>query len=753
MHMVDATRPSVPKRSLRRRYAVTLLAVVCVPLLGFAIFVVWATSAEQRGALAEIQRLQANAAAQRITQFVGEIEGQLRWATHLEWTTDNADQHRVDALRLLRQAPAVTDLALLDGAGKERLFVSRVSMDRRGSGVDRSSEPAFSLAREGTVYYGPVTFRRDTEPFVTIALSGATPEAGVVVADINLKYARDVVADLRVGREGRAYVVDRTGRLIAHPDAGLVLRQTDLSGLLQQLDSQPGESLHRALGASGAPVVVAQALTPPLDWRVLVELPEAEADQPLQRALARMLWIALASLAVALAFALGLSWRMIRPIRVLTEGAARLGSGRLDHRIGIGTEDELQQLGDQFNSMAAELQRSYAGLELKVAERTRELTEANLAKSRFVAAASHDLRQPLHALNLLVAQLRTETDARERERLARQIESAVASINGLFADLLDISKLDAGAVAAQPADFPAQQVLDRIEATFAADARARGLGLRVRPTHARVHSDPLLLERIVANLVANALRYTRRGGVLVACRRHGAQWQLQVWDTGIGIAADKHDRIFDEFYQVAPAGHLRGEGLGLGLSIVARLSRLLGHEVSLRSQPGRGSCFAVTLPAAASLTFDAASASEDDRFPASEPGSAPPAEPLLGRRVLVIDNDPDVLASTGGLLRRWGLAVVTAESAASALTAVAPPTGEAPEMVIADLHLGDGADGLQAITAVRARCGRDLPAVVVSGDVSAAARDAVVAAGLMLVEKPVPPMKLRALLTRALAQR
>jgi signal transduction histidine kinase len=752
MRSLDAAPPPLPRRSLLRRYATTLLSAVCVPLAGYAVSVVWVTAAEQHDALAEVQSLQAMAAAQRISQFVREIEGQLRWTTHLEWSGDDDESHRVDALRLLRQAPSVTDVALLDGSGRERLFVSRISMDRRATGADRSSEPAFRTARERGAYYGPVHFRRDTEPYLTIALAGPRPEAGVVVADINLKYARDVVADVRVGREGRAYVVDRDGRLIAHPDASLVLRRTDLSALLQRFDAAPGEPLHRATGAAGQRAVVAQAREPLLDWRVLVELPEHEADAPRRRALARLLWIAAASLAAALAFALALSYRMIRPIRALTDGAARIGAGRLDQRIAIGTRDELQQLGDQFNAMADELQRTYAGLELKVAERTRALTAANQAKSRFVAAASHDLRQPLHALNLLVAQLRQESDLRERDRLARQIENAVASINGLFADLLDISKLDAGAVAPQPTDFGVQQVFDRIEAGFATDARAQGLRLRVRSSRARVRSDPVLLERIVANLVGNALHYTQHGGVLVACRRHGAQWWIQVWDTGIGIPADRHERIFDEFYQVAPTGHLRGEGLGLGLAIVARLALLLGHTVGLRSVPGRGSCFTVTLPAGAAGVDPPTDGAGADRDGTAGAGAAIPPEPLRGRHVFVIDNDPDVRAVTAGLLGQWGVSVTLAGSTAEASDALAS-AATAPDLLLVDLHLGDGTDGLQAIATLRAQAGLDLPAVVVSGDVSAAARERVAGAGLPLAEKPVPPMKLRALLTRAVAQR
>jgi signal transduction histidine kinase/ActR/RegA family two-component response regulator len=724
-----------PLRSLLSKYIASFVAVVGLSLAGYTAVTVWFAAEEHRAALEQIQRANADAAALRITQFANEIEGQLRWATHLAWSETTTSQHRIDALRLLRQVPAITDLTLIDGTGRERLFVSRVSMDRRDSRIDRSSEPAVQGALASGVYFGPVHFRRNTEPFISVAIAGTRREAGVVLAEVNLKFTRDVVSQVRVGREGRAYVVDRSGRLIAHPDASLVLRNTDLSAAMRQIDAQPERALHRLVGLQGEPVLVAQAQAKPLDWRVLVELPEREAEEPWRRALNRSLWVTGISLAVALLFAAAFSWRMVRPIRTLTAGAARIGSGQLGHRIPVESADEIGQLGQAFNTMTGELERSYATLERKVEERTQALSEANQAKSRFLAAASHDLRQPLHALNLLVAQLRSDPTPADRQRLTLRVESAVASINGLFDTLLDISKLDAGVVTAQVSDFPIQQVLDRVEATFAADAQARGLALRVRQHAGWVRSDPVLLERIVDNLVANALRYTRRGGVLVGCRRCGEGMRVEVWDTGIGIAPDKHQAIFSEFYQVSPAGTLRGEGLGLGLSIVARLCQLLSHGIGVASQPGRGSRFTIALPSAPAQIMPVPSLSAD----------FVPDDPLRGLRVLVIDNDPDVLESTAGLLRVWDCDVVVAASGEQAQERLG---GEAPNLVIADVHLDHGEEGPALVAQLRLQFGLDLPAIVVSGDVSQATRERVSALDLPLLEKPVAPLRLRTLATR-----
>lgn len=730
-----------PWHSLLRKYIAIFIAVVSIPLLVYTVVGVWFAAHEHRAALVEIQRANAEAAALRITQFAREIEGQLRWATHLSWDESSSNQHRMDALRLLRQLPAVTDLTLLDGQGRERIFVSRVSMDRMNTRIDRSHEEAVQAALKKGVHYGPVYFRRDTEPFISVAMAATRREAGVVLAEVNLKFTRDVVSQVRVGREGRAYVVDQSGRLIAHPDVSLVLRNTDLSSSMRQIDAQPNQMLHALVNVQGEPVLVAQASAPPLDWRVLVELPKREADEPWLRVLTRSLWVTALGLALALAFAVVFSWRMVRPIRMLTTGAARIGAGQLDHRIQVDSADEIGQLGQQFNTMASELERYYTTLERKVEERTQALTEANLTKSRFLAAASHDLRQPLHALNLLVAQLRAEPSAEERKRLTMRVESAVGSINGLFDGLLDISKLDAGVVAPNVVALPLQQVLDKVEATFAEAARARGLHLRVRPHAAWVTTDPVLLERILDNLVANALRYTRTGGVLVGCRwrktAHGRVLRVEVWDTGIGIALDKQRDIFAEFYQVAPAGALRGEGLGLGLSIVTRLAQLLNNPIGVASRIGSGSCFSILLAEAPPQAHAALPTSEDVWL----------EDPLHGVTVLVVDNDEQILDSTAGLLRVWGCLAVTATSFDQALLHLG---AAAPDLVVADVHLDGGADGVTTALQLRRHFGSDMPVVVISGDVSQATQDRVAALSLPLLEKPVEPMRLRTLATRLL---
>ena len=706
-----------------------------LPLLLSGLVGATLTWRQQQQALADVQLARADASALRIQQFLREIELQLRGLALLPWTADSAAQRRQDALRVLRLAPAISDIVLIDADGRERLAESRLELSRRDTLSDRSASPAVAGARTRGAFHSDVTFRRDSEPFMTIAVAGAA--GGVAIAEVSLKHIWDVVSTIRVGESGIAYVVDPTGRLIAHPDIQLVLRNTDLSATLRAFaagTAGPPTAAVRTIGTRGVPVVASTRQVQPVGWSVVVEQPVAEADAPLQAAVRGALWVAAASLLVALVAALWSAWRMARPLRQLAAGAAQIGSGQLTHRITLQSGDELQQLGDRFNAMAAELQASYGGLEQQVEERTRALSEANRAKSRLLAAASHDLRQPLHALNLLVAQLHGVADPAERERLGRRVEAVVGSINGLFDGLLDVSKLDAGVVQPRLEALPVQRILDRIDIAYAGAARSKDLELRIRPSDAWVHSDPILLERIVGNLVGNAIRYTRRGAVLVGCRHAGGQLRLAVWDTGIGIPPDQQDRVFEEFYQLDSGGASRGEGLGLGLSIVARLATLLGHPVHLRSTLGRGSCFSIDLPATA------------PRLQAAQDTGNTTREPLRGRRVLLVDNDDQVLDSSASLLASWGCAV-RAHHGAEGATA---PDAPAPEVALVDMHLGGGQDGIAVVQQLRQRYGAALPALVMTGDVSVATRERVQAHGLLLLEKPLSAPRLRAALTGVL---
>ena len=376
-------KPSATKIRSRlfTKYVALFVAVVGVALLSNGIFEVFFYYREHKAALIRIQHEQAEAAAAKIGQFIKEIESQLGWTTQLPWSAGSIEQRRFDALRLLRQVPAITELAQVDSTGKERLRVSRLAMDVVDSGLDLSKDPKFTEAVAHKVYYGPVYFRRESEPYMTLSLAGTRKDAGVSIAEVNLKLIWDVVSQIKVGAHGHAYVVGAGGRLIAHPDISLVLRNTDMSKLVQVQAAQAGnagagsESLQGAKNIQGQEVLTASAPIAPLGWTMFVELPVEEAYASLYAALQRLAIVLTAASIFAVLAGIFLARRMVGPIQALRAGAERIGGGDFAQRISIKTGDELEGLADQFNDMGARLQESYADLEKKVEQRTAELTE------------------------------------------------------------------------------------------------------------------------------------------------------------------------------------------------------------------------------------------------------------------------------------------------------------------------------------------------------------------------------------------
>ena len=349
---------------LFRKYVALFVAVVCVALLTNGLFEIWFSYQENKQALTRIQREQAEAAAAKIGQFIKDIEGQIGWTTQLPWTASALEQRRFDALRLLRQVPAITELAQLDASGKEQLRVSRLAMDAVGVGTDFSKDPKFTEAVAKKIYYGPVYFRRESEPYMTLAMAGARRDAGVSVAEVNLKFIWDVVSQIKVGKKGQAFVIDARGRLIAHPDISLVLRNTDLSRLDYVSAARSAEGAPAQQGVEivndvqGREVLTAHAPILPLRWLMFVELPIDEAYAPLYESIKRSSYLLMGGLMLAFLAGLFLARKMIIPIQKLREGAAQIGAGNLEQRIAIKTGDELELLADQFNDMAGRLEES-----------------------------------------------------------------------------------------------------------------------------------------------------------------------------------------------------------------------------------------------------------------------------------------------------------------------------------------------------------------------------------------------------------
>lgn len=363
------------------KYVALFVAVVAVALLANGLFEVFFYYREHKASLIRVQHEQAEAAAAKIGQFVKEIESQLGWTTQLPWSAGSIEPRRFDALRLLRQVPAITELAQVDSTGRERLRVSRLAMDAIDSGIDLSDDPKFTQAVAHKVFYGPVYFRRDSEPYMTLAQAGARKDAGVSIAEVNLKLIWDVVSQIKVGEHGHAYVVGPEGRLIAHPDISLVLRNTDLSGLAQVRAALAGggvmpDALQEATNIQGQKVLTTSAPIAPLGWTMFVELPVEEAYAALYASLERLAIVLLAASIFAVLAGIFLARRMVGPIQALRSGAERIGGGDFSQRISIKTGDELEGLAHQFNHMGARLQESYADLESKVEVRTAELRES-----------------------------------------------------------------------------------------------------------------------------------------------------------------------------------------------------------------------------------------------------------------------------------------------------------------------------------------------------------------------------------------
>ncbi len=406
-----------------------------------------------------------------------------------------------------------------------------------------------------------------------------------------------------------------------------------------------------------------------------------------------------------------------------------------------------------FKHTERELKRAYGTMEQQVAERTQELNHAmqalavakreaeaaNESKSRFLAAASHDLLQPLNAARLFSSTLRQSADRLpvEEANLSRRVDHSLSVAEDLLSALLDISRLDQGALQPRWSEFPVQLLLGKLERQFAALASRRGLELRLRPSRVWLRSDQKMLQRILANLVGNALRYTREGGVLVGCRRRGDKAVIEVWDSGPGIAEADRERVFDEFERLAGEDESRfaDQGLGLGLAICQRISLMLDTPLDLRSRVGTGSVFSVLVPVAEAGEWDQGK---------SVPQAAEIPREFAGSRVLCLDDDPDVLDGMRAMLERWGCQVFSATDRAAA----AEEMRHAPALLIVDYHLDGHDNGLDAALAIREASGRAIPVLVITADRGDELLERVTALKFRRLLKPVKPAALRAVMRR-----
>ena len=426
-----------------------------------------------------------------------------------------------------------------------------------------------------------------------------------------------------------------------------------------------------------------------------------------------------------------------------------LQGGRVQIILSIGMIGMLVavlRFGRNFNealTRAINVSLENAALVAELTEQKEAAIKANLAKTRFLASASHDLRQPMHTIGLLVALLRNRGGPTEQNNIIEKIHGATQAMENLFTGLLDISKLDAGMVKATVEDFAIADVLDAARVNFTPQADANGLILRFALCSASVKSDAVILERIIANLVANAVRYTKRGKILVGCRRRNNAIEIQVWDTGVGIPAERQSEIFQEFFQLGNPERDRTKGLGLGLSIVKRSAELLGHQINVHSIPGKGSCFSVSVARGAKPTApDLAHSAHADASRNID---------VFNLFIVVIDDEHDIRFAMQSILEQWGCHVLSAASADEAISQLRNHL-RTPDLVISDYRLRESQNGLLAIQAIRAALEEDLPAIVITGDLAAEELRQVTELGLPLAHKPISAENLRQLIIDTISQ-
>jgi signal transduction histidine kinase/CheY-like chemotaxis protein len=764
---------------LAGRYFAVLSGFAAAGFAAFALVGVIHTYEENEGRASALQQDEARILGNRIETRLDAFERQIRAVAELPWGDGllDEDDEREEYRRLIALNPAIYELRTISEDESVRVFVSRVKLDRPASATPPHT--AVPTLRGSSAWYGRPYFRNASEPFVTLAIGGGARARQTTVAELDVRFVTDVVNRERFGSDGRVYVVDDSNRLLAHPEPSFVHRNLDLSVLpqIQHARAKLARTAGNTVTVEGTslysdePVYASAFEITRTGSLVYVEQPRDEVLAPVAASLYGMLGLLAFILLLAFAVSVVIARKLARPILEIQRAATRLGRGDLQARVNLGTGDEIEVLGNEFNRMAENLGRSYSELEQRVDARTDalakagealqhqarevetlneqltlQLTElgrskeeaerANAAKSRFLAAASHDLRQPMHTVSLLVGILRERLIGRDGLDLVDKVQASVQSMERLFNSLLDITRLDADAVRPNVSQFPLQALFDEIAGNYALQARAKGLDFRVVPTRAIVRTDLALLERSVGNLVANAIRYTERGGILLGTRRRFGGRIIVVVDTGVGIPEAHLDEIFEEFFQIDSSNAEQAQGLGLGLSIVKRTAVLLHLPLRVSSRPGRGSVFEIGVPVVGEAETPQRGTSSDF------------ARTIEGAFVVVIDDEAENRFATEALCRQWGCHVVSGDSASAALAALAKHL-RAPDLIVTDFRLRDGLTGLMAIDDVRREADARIPAIIVSADVAVQGidRDDVV-----VLRKPLDPAQLRATMSRLLAQ-
>ncbi len=604
---------------LLRYYFLISGLLVAGGLLTSALVEVYYRLHESRETLAQLQKEAAATAAVKIEKFIQDVETAMRSAAKgLDVDRQSAADSKFELKRLLFLAPAISEAVLIAADGREQLRLSRLAVAATRSEKTLADSPAFQHAKNGQSYFGQVYLVRGSEPYITMAVpieefKGTI--AGVLQSEVNLKYVWDVVSAIKAGKAGYAYAVSRSGDLIAHPEIGLVLQGRNVAELEQvraafrPLTGDPRRSLTTARNLRAQAVISSFALIPRLDWAVFIERPASEAYEALYASLVRTSALLLIGLGMAILASYFVARRVMGPLRILEQGSERIASGDLKFRVDLKTGDEMETLAEKFNRMASALQESYANLEEKVAERTRELANANRMldeasrhKSAFLASMSHELRTPLNAIigfsEVLLDPSLTVSDD-ERSQFMTDVWASGKHLLSLINEVLDLAKVESGTMELQFEPAFLQDVFESVQHTMRALAGKKSIDLRVENDESleQISMDGARVKQVLLNLVGNAIKFTPDGGrVWVKAQRETGRVRVEVGDSGPGIAAAEQERIFQEFQQVESSAKGKPEGTGLGLALAKKFVEMHGGEIWVESEVGRGSRFFFTLP-------------------------------------------------------------------------------------------------------------------------------------------------------------
>jgi signal transduction histidine kinase len=604
---------------LVRHYFLISLLLIAGGLISSAALEIYFRYRESQEQIALLEQQAAAVAALKIERFVQDIVTAIKSSTKSREVMQGrvSPEYRFELKRLLYLTPAITEAVALDIDGVKQAHVSRAGAVSQDARSDFAPSPGFQRALQGKPDYGPVYFVQNSEPYMTIAYpieQFAGTVIGVLQAEVNLKHVWDVVSNIKTGEAGYAYVVSRSGDLIAHRDISLVLRRqnlghlTQIKGAFQVASGAPRPKVTLASNLEGKRVISSHAFIPSLQWLVVIERPAEEAYIPLYASMLRTSGLLLVGFTMAVLASLFLGRRVVRPLESLRRGVERIGKGDLTYRLDLKTGDEIEILADEFNEMAKHLRDAYTGLEHKVAERTQELTianeklgEASQLKSQFLANVNHELRTPVSAIigyaHLVLRATEGQISRLQRENLEDLLRNAERLLNQIDS-LLEFSKIEVGKMEVHVQPVKVDEVIHGAISTIEPIVNGGSVRIvrEIAPGIPALNTDREKLRQIILNLLDNALKFTERGEIKISASQQNGSLKLAVSDTGIGIQKEDLNKIFEEFHRGSSFSTKNYRGTGLGLAIAKKFVNLLGGEIAVESEVGKGSVFTVTLP-------------------------------------------------------------------------------------------------------------------------------------------------------------